>query len=96
MTDQAPPRFALWFRRWWIALVGAVVAAGGGVLWLAALLALPRGTMTYGWFAYQPLAGQAFAPAASPLRTLGAVLFIVGLVAVAATVGFRAGRARRR
>jgi hypothetical protein len=93
MSDGSAPRFASWFHRWWVALVGAAVAIGGGVIWLATLP--PIGAASFGWFAYQPLSDFAFvAQAQSPLHTPGAVLFIAGLVAVAATLGYRAGRAR--
>jgi hypothetical protein len=106
MTDESAPRFSLWFRAWWLALLGAVVAVGGGVVWLVTRVA--TAAASFGWYAYQPLAPRitddgsswAFA-AAGPFSVLnavvhvaGAVLFIAGLVTVAAAVGYRLGRAR--
>ncbi|HEY0247338.1 MAG TPA: hypothetical protein VGC45_03660 [Gryllotalpicola sp.] len=105
-TGEEPPRFSAWFRRWWLALVGGVVALGGAVLWLTTRLPL-GGATSFGWFAYAPLPRRTFTydastqqlafggdPLMSGLHAVAAVLFILGLLAVAATVGFRLGRAR--
>ena len=103
MTDESAPRFALWFRAWWLALLGAVVAVGGGFIWL--MTRVPTGAATFGWYAYQPLPARAtddsswaaVAASSSPLaaiHTAGAALFITGLVVLALAVGYRLGRAR--
>lgn len=106
MTDEAAPRFSSWFSRWWLALLGVVVAVGGGVLWL--LTRLPSAAASFGWFGYQPLPRRYFtydastsfatAYAYSPLwqvvHVAGAVLFVAGLVGSALIVGYRVGRAR--
>ncbi|AYG03688.1 hypothetical protein [Gryllotalpicola protaetiae] len=106
MTDDVAPRFSSWFSRWWLALLGAVVAVGGGVLWL--LTRVGASAASFGWFAYQPLprryltydestsfaAAYSYNPLWQVIHLAGAVLFIAGLVAVALVVGYRVGRAR--
>jgi hypothetical protein len=102
MTDESAPRFSLWFRAWWLALLGAVVAVGGAVVWLVTRLA--TAVSTFGTFSYRPLPSTAyrsqlattltFSPVLEFLHVAGAVLFIAGLVTVAAAVGYRLGRAR--
>lgn len=105
MTDEAAPRFSLWFRAWWPALLGVVVAAGGGVLWLATRL---PPAVAFGWFAYQPLprgmytydasgpvsSTYSYSALAHVVHLSGIVLFIGGLVVAAAALGYRLGRAR--
>lgn len=60
------------------------------------LITAPAPTSRFGWFAYAPL--QDARPAASVIVTnwqqcLGAALVVAGLLAAAAVVGYRAGRA---
>ena len=74
-----------------------------GVLLLAAVImfvvASPTGTASFGWFAYQPLAGAAYFPGSlvilTPLMVTAIVVGVVGLVGVAAIGGYVLGRRRR-
>lgn len=72
-----------------LAVVGAIVAVIG--------LLTP---VSFGWFAYQPLANAAFAPDASGVflsrvTIVGFVILAIGMVAVAFLAGVRAGASRR-
>ncbi|GAA4188362.1 hypothetical protein GCM10022288_14640 [Gryllotalpicola kribbensis] len=95
MTDDGP-RFSRWFQRWWVALVGGVVAIGGGVIYEASEWTIPRGSVQY---TSSPPADWAFVaggvPAFLVLERVGLGLVMAGLVAVIATVVVRLVRRRR-
>ena len=72
-----------------LAIVGGIVAVVG--------LFTP---VSFGWFAYQPLADAAFAPGASgvflsSVTIVGFVIVTIGMVALAFLAGVRAGANRR-
>ncbi len=63
-------------------------------------LLTPVGVASFGWFAYQPLAGEIFSPGGpavilSRLSVVGWVLFAAGAVALAFLAGLAAGRRSR-
>lgn len=67
------------------AAVAAVLVIAGGVVWLTA----PGGSASFGWFAYAPLADDAFS---LPLVLFGQQIVAVGLVVVGLiTAGVAAG-----
>ncbi|GAA5032540.1 hypothetical protein GCM10025738_14810 [Microbacterium fluvii] len=75
-------------------ITGIVIAAGVGVL-IAGLLT----PVTFGWFAYQPLADATFVPDAggvflSQIAIIGWVILTIGLLTVAFLVGRHTARAR--
>jgi heme/copper-type cytochrome/quinol oxidase subunit 1 len=82
--------------------VGAWATAG--ILVLIGLVVLTVGLLTpvtFGWFAYQPLAAATFTPGAdgvffSRVTIIGCVILTIGLVAVAFLAGWRAGAKRAR
>ena len=75
-----------------------LVLVTGSVLFLvsvAVLLLVPRSEAAFGWFAYAPLTGNAFAPGflfLDPAHWWAVVVDIVGLVAASWAAGFLAGR----
>lgn len=76
------------------AIAGAGVAAGAVVLIVGLLT-----PVTFGWFAYQPLADATFVPGAgglflSRITIIGWVILTIGLLAVAFLAGRRTGRGR--
>jgi hypothetical protein len=84
-----------WLSRWWLALVGAALIVGGGLVYEGAWWSIPRGPATYtsadgnGWVvvsATGPFEG---------LQHLGEGLIVAGVVAVIATVVLRIVRRRR-
>ena len=82
--------------------VGAWVTAG--ILALIGLVVLIVGLLrpvTYGWFAYQPLADATFTPGAtgvffSRVTIVGCVILTIGLIALAFLAGWQAGAKRAR
>lgn len=75
-------------------IAGIVIAAGAVVL-IAGLLT----PVTFGWFAYQPLADATFGPGGSGvflsrITIIGWVILTIGLLAVAFLVGRRTARGR--
>jgi hypothetical protein len=75
-------------------LAGVLVVTGALVILLA-----PQASASFGWFAYQPLSDAVFFPGGFIVLTqtaiVGGVLAIVGLIGLAAVVGFALGRRRR-
>jgi heme/copper-type cytochrome/quinol oxidase subunit 1 len=78
-----------------IALAGAAVLVVGGVVTLL-IAGVARPAASFGWFAYQPLAGSVFAPGGGLLLTtpflIGAAAVVLGFVVLAGAVGFALGR----
>lgn len=72
-----------------------IVIAAGAVVVIAGLLT----PVTFGWFAYQPLADATFVPRAgvflSRITIFGWVILTIGLLAVAFLAGRRTARGRR-
>jgi len=81
-----------------VLVASAALVVGGAVLILVARAVQP--VASFGWFAYQPLAGSAFMPGGAVLLTttavVGATLAALGFAALAGVVGFALGRRRRR
>lgn len=79
-----------------VALIHSGVLAVTGAL---VILLAPQASASFGWFAYQPLSDAVFVPGGFIVLTqaaiVGAVLAIVGLIGLAAVVGFALGRRRR-
>ncbi len=81
-----------------VGVVVATIASGllllGGVIMFVA--ASPTGTASFGWFAYQPLAGAAFFPGSlvvmTPLMAAAAAIGVAGLVGLGAIAGYVLGR----
>ncbi|MEU1970956.1 hypothetical protein ABZ477_04835 [Microbacterium sp. NPDC019599] len=76
------------------ATAGVVVGVGAVVLIVGLLT-----PVTFGWFAYQPLADATFVPGAggvflSRVTIIGWVILTVGLLAVAFLAGWRIAKAR--
>lgn len=83
--------------KWLAGWVIAGVAFAVGVVVLAAGLLSP---VTFGWFAYQPLAGDAFVPLdggafVSRTTIIGWVILVIGLIAVAFLAGWSVAGRRR-
>jgi heme/copper-type cytochrome/quinol oxidase subunit 1 len=76
-------------------IISGVLLLGGVIMFFATS---PTGAASFGWFAYQPLAGAAFFPGSlvvlTPLMATAAVIGIVGLLGFGATVGYVLGRRR--
>lgn len=77
-------------------VIAGAVAVAGGIVAAVGLLT----PVTFGWFAYQPLANAAFAPGGSgvflsPTTIVGSVILTLGLIALAFLGGVRAGSRRR-
>ncbi|MBW9111929.1 hypothetical protein [Microbacterium ureisolvens] len=74
--------------------VAGIVIAAGAVVLIVGLLT----PVTFGWFAYQPLADAMFVPGAgvflSPVTIIGWVILTIGLLAVAFLAGRRTARGR--
>jgi hypothetical protein len=74
-------------------IAGIVIAAGVIVLTVGLLT-----PVTFGWFAYQPLADATFVPGAgvflSRITIIGWVILTIGLLAVAFLAGWRTARGR--
>lgn len=78
----------------WIS-AGVIVAAGAVMIVIG--LFTPMGTVSFGWFAYQPLADATFVPGGSAvvlsrIAVVGWIIFAVGLVTLAFLAGRVAGR----
>lgn len=88
-------------RRMSVGVATATITAGtlllGGVVMFFAVS--PTGTASFGWFAYQPLAGATFFPGSlvvlTPLMAVAATVGIVGLVGLGAITGYVLGRRHR-
>jgi cytochrome c oxidase subunit 1 len=79
---------------------GAALVAVAGAITIVIGLITPMGAAYFGWFAYQPLAGETFSPGGSAvilsrISVAGWVLFAVGMVALAFLVGRAVGRRSR-
>lgn len=77
------------------AIAGALTVIGL-VVFIAGLMT----PVTFGWFAYQPLANATFAPGGagvflSPTTVIGLGVLILGLVTLAFLTGWLAGANRR-
>jgi heme/copper-type cytochrome/quinol oxidase subunit 1 len=75
--------------------IASVVVGIGAVMLIIGLLT----PVTFGWFAYQPLADTTFVPGGggvflSRTTIVGTVVLTIGLLAVAFLAGWRAARAR--
>lgn len=74
-------------------ITGVVIAAGAVVLIVGLLT-----PVTFGWFAYQPLADESFVPGAgvflSHVTITGWVILTIGLLVVAFLAGRRSARRR--
>ncbi|MBG0717562.1 hypothetical protein G3N18_05625 [Microbacterium sp. 2C] len=75
--------------------IAGIVVAAGAVALIAGLLT----PVTFGWFAYQPLADATFVPGASGVflsRTtiIGGVILAIGLLTVAFLIGRRTAQVR--
>ena len=75
------------------AIISGLLVIGGVILFV---VASPRGTASFGWFAYQPIAGAAFFPGSlvvlTPLTAAGAAICVAGLVGLGVIAGFLLGR----
>jgi heme/copper-type cytochrome/quinol oxidase subunit 1 len=75
-------------------IVSAVLVVGGLVI-----AATGTQTASFGWYAYQPLAGSVFFPGGatvlSPVTALGWSAVVLGLIAMSAIGGYVLGRRRR-
>ena len=88
-------------RRMSAGVVTATIISGtlllGGVITFLAVR--PTGAASFGWFAYQPLAGATFFPGSlvvlTPLMAAATVVGIVGLVGLGAIAGYVLGRRHR-
>ena len=77
------------------AIAGALAVVSGVVVIVGLLT-----PVSFGWFAYQPLANAAFAPSGSGVflsrvTIVGFVILTIGMVALAFLAGVRAGANRR-
>jgi heme/copper-type cytochrome/quinol oxidase subunit 1 len=74
--------------------VAGIVNAAGAVVLIVGLLT----PVTFGWFAYQPLADAMFVPGAgvfvSRITIIGWVILTIGLLAAAFLAGRRTARGR--
>ena len=74
-------------------IISSVLLLGGVIMFFAVA---PTGTASFGWFAYQPLAGTTFFPGSlvvlTPLMATAAVVGIIGLVGIGAVAGYLLGR----
>ncbi|KAF2415408.1 hypothetical protein [Microbacterium sp. B35-30] len=80
-----------------LAWVGAAALVAAGAITIVTGLFTPIGIVSFGWFAYQPLADATFVPGGSAVvlsrvTVAGWVIFAVGLVALAFLVGRVSGR----
>lgn len=78
------------------AVAGVVIAVG--VIMLTVGLATP---VAFGWFAYQPLAGEVFTPGnggvfVSRIAIIGWVILTIGLIAAAFLTGWHVARRRQQ
>jgi heme/copper-type cytochrome/quinol oxidase subunit 1 len=83
-----------WWRRYLVLVVGVVMVVAGG----AVLLLAPTAVPVYGWTAYTPLSSGTDYSRTSYLtqqHLIGALVVVVGLIVVAAAIGFRLGARRR-
>ena len=76
--------------------IASALAIAGSIVAVVGLLT----PVSFGWFAYQPLANAAFAPGASGVflsrvTIVGFVILTIGMVALAFLAGVRAGADRR-
>jgi hypothetical protein len=75
--------------------LSGVLVAGGAVL--VAVSSQP--TVSFGWFAYQPMSDSLFVPGGFVVLTqpaiVGAVFAVVGLIGLGAATGFALGRHSR-
>lgn len=76
--------------------IASALAIAGSIVAVVGLLT----PVSFGWFAYQPLANAAFAPEASGMflsrvTIVGFVILTIGMVALAFLAGVRAGTNRR-
>jgi len=75
------------------AIISGLLVLVGVILFVAAS---PTGTASFGWFAYQPIAGAAFFPGSlvvlTPLTAAGAAICVAGLVGLGVIAGYLLGR----
>lgn len=75
-------------RRWAVLVLGVILVG------VAVAIAVTQ-PVSFGWFAYAPLSNSSYVPTLSPVVAMpsgAAAMLIVGLVLIAAWVGFRLGR----
>ncbi len=79
-----------------VAIISGALLVGGAILFAAAS---PTEAASFGWFAYQPLAGATFFPGSlivlTPPMAMASLLGILGLVGLGGTAGYVLGRRRR-
>ncbi len=77
-------------------IISGALLLGGAVMFFAVS---PTGATSFGWFAYQPLAGATFFPGSlvvlTPQMAAAATVCIVGLVGLGAIAGYVLGRRHR-
>ncbi|MET1052584.1 MAG: hypothetical protein ABWX65_08100 [Mycetocola sp.] len=87
----APVERAGWVRRHAVLLAGALLAVGGSI---AVVVTSAPAQATFGWVAYASLE-DAVLIASSPVWQkpvfVGIVVAVVGLIVIAAALGYRAG-----
>ncbi len=76
-------------------IVAAVLVTAGAIVTVVGLMT----PVSYGWFAYQPLADATFAPGGEGVwlaraTVVGLVLLALGLIALAFLIGQRVGPSR--
>ncbi|MBN9153327.1 MAG: hypothetical protein J0J05_05020 [Microbacterium sp.] len=80
-----------------IVIACAVVLVAVGAILVAAS---PSNVASFGWYAYQPLAGAVFLPGGlmvtNPWAAAGLSLGAVGLIGLSGGIGFLLGQRRRR
>jgi heme/copper-type cytochrome/quinol oxidase subunit 1 len=77
-------------------IISGALLLGGVIMFLAVS---PTGAASFGWFAYQPLAGATFFPGSlvvlTPPMAAATVVGTVGLVGLGAIAGYVLGRRHR-
>lgn len=77
-------------------LISAILIVAGVVI---VVVGSPSSTASFGWFAYQPLAGATYVPSGftltTPLTSAALAMIVVGLIGLSGSVGFLLGRRAR-
>ncbi|MBA8817571.1 heme/copper-type cytochrome/quinol oxidase subunit 1 [Microbacterium halimionae] len=83
-----------------VAAVSAILVVAGALVFLQQQFLQAQNPASFGWFAYQPLANQVFfgpdTVVLSSSAVWGGVVCAVGVVGLAALLGFVLGRRGRR